>query len=411
MNITPGKDQFINESIENIEYHSHFPYASSKLQNSEEIIITVQHQDIYTLPSKSYLLLEGKFVDSITNGPVSEKHNLINNFAAYLFDEIRYEMNGVEIEKIKNPGITSTLKGISTFGRDMVEIENYGWNLRPSSSSPSFLSPTGDFSLCIPLSCFLGTAESYKKLVVNVKQELILIRSRKDDNCYYVNASEGENVVAAKIVVNKLVWRLPYVSLAHREKLTLLKLIEAGASLNMAFRTWELYEYPLLPRSRSQVWTVKTSTLLEKPRYIILAFQTNRKENITSDSSKFDHCNLRNAKLFLNSKMYPYDDMNIDFGKNQVSVIYHMLTDFMKSYTGDMNRSPYATISEFRSETPIITIDCSKQQQSLKTGSIDIRLEFEAASSFPDMTTAYCLVFHDRSVEYNPLTGVVRRLI
>jgi len=39
-----------------------------------------------------------------------------------------------------------------------------------------------------------------------------------------------------------------------------------------------------------------------------------------------------------------------------------------------------------------------------------VRLEFETKDNFPELTTAYCLIIHDRIIEYNPMTGDVRKL-
>ncbi|XP_046739561.1 uncharacterized protein LOC124407466 [Diprion similis] len=53
-----------DESIAHQEIHAHKPYASSTFNNSDEIRITVQHQDLCILPSKSSLHISGKLVKS-----------------------------------------------------------------------------------------------------------------------------------------------------------------------------------------------------------------------------------------------------------------------------------------------------------------------------------------------------------
>jgi len=85
----------------------------------------------------------------------------------------------------------------------------------------------------------------------------------------------------------------------------------------MAFRSWDLYEFSLLQTTIKHSWAIKTATQLEKPRYIIFAMQTGRKNVISEDVSQFDDCKLTNAKLYLNSECYPYDDLNLDFDKNR----------------------------------------------------------------------------------------------
>src|SRR5579872_7508513 len=90
------------DAVINAEYRSHLPYASTSLGNSDEIRIPVQYQDLYTLPSQSYLYIEGKVLDD--NNAAVANARLVNNAIAHLFEEIRYELNGIVIDRVRNPG-------------------------------------------------------------------------------------------------------------------------------------------------------------------------------------------------------------------------------------------------------------------------------------------------------------------
>ncbi|RYA68247.1 hypothetical protein DD595_25615, partial [Enterobacter cloacae complex sp. 4DZ3-17B2] len=158
-------------------------------------------------------------------------------------------------------------------------------------------------------------AEDYRKIVVNAKHELILTRSKHDDNAIIQIAEEHY-----KIETNKIEWLVPYVTLAGRERIQLLRFIEKDPCISLSFRTWELYENPLLPVASSHVWSVKIATQLEKPRYIIIGFQTARKNDKARNASLFDHCNISNVKVFLNSKYYAYGNLNLDIANNQFSL-------------------------------------------------------------------------------------------
>lgn len=392
-----------DDSIEGIEFHSHHPYTSNKFKAGDEIRISVQHQDIYTLPSQSYLYLAGRLLkhDGSTVATVSK---LTNNAFAFLFDEIRYELCGSEIDKVRNPGITSSLKGLASFKQTS---ENFGW-CYPSSNRLSNISTEGHFNVCLPLSMLLGFGEDYEKVIINVKQELVLIRSRQDDNCY-INQSGSEE--RSKIELTMLCWKLPYVSVSEYQRLNLMRHLKSEKILSVSFRSWELYEYPMLPVTRRQVWAVKTSNQMEKPRYVILAFQTGRENSVDKDASGFDHCNISNVKLFLNSKSYPYDDLNLNFERNQFALLYYMYASFQSSFYPGSPSQPILTPSEFKEKAPLVIIDCSHQSESIKSGPVDVRVEFESNSVFPSNTTAYCLIIHDRVVEYNPLTNIVRRMM
>jgi len=56
-------------------------------------------------------------------------------------------------------------------------------------------------------------------------------------------------------------------------------------------------------------------------------------------------------------------------------------------------------------------VDLSYQNESVKTGPIDVRISIELKTPSHENTQAYCLLIHDRLVEYNPLNGLVHRVV
>ncbi|XP_044014012.1 uncharacterized protein LOC122856407 [Aphidius gifuensis] len=378
-----------DESIAHCELHARQPYGFSTFNNNDEIRIGIQHQDLCVLPSKSSLHITGQFLTS-DGKSVPKTTSLVRMAIAYMFEEIRYEINAIEIDRSKNVGLTTLMKGyISLSPNQKSLLENAGWLM---SDEESLFDSSGYFDISIPLSLLLGFAEDYKKIIMNAKHKLILIRANSNVNaCLQEQPAEGK--------------------MSDKQKIQLLNYIAKDPSIAISFRTWELYEYPLLPATTKQNWSVKTSTQLEKPRYIILGFQTERKNSVTNNSSVFDHCNLRDVKLFLNSQSYPYGNLNIDFAHNQFSLLYDMFAYFQASYYYTETPQPLFTRQKFLEEAPLIVIDCSKQNEFLKSGPVDIRLEFESTTQFPAQASAYCLILHDRIVEYNPISGSVRKLV
>ncbi len=74
-----------DESISHYEIHAHQPYNSSNFNNSDEIRISIQHQDLCLLPSRSSLHICGKLTNT-DNTPL-ERTNLVNNGICHLFEE------------------------------------------------------------------------------------------------------------------------------------------------------------------------------------------------------------------------------------------------------------------------------------------------------------------------------------
>ncbi|XP_015118545.1 uncharacterized protein LOC107042152 [Diachasma alloeum] len=402
------KPIIFDESIAHYEIHAHQPFASSSLNNNDEIRIAVQHQDLYVLPCKSSLHICGRLTKG--DGTPAVATNFVNNAICHLFEEIRYELNAVEIDRCKNVGVTTLMKNyISQNPSQTFLLENAGWILRENGK---ITDNAGYFDISIPLNMILGFAEDYQRIIINPKHELIITRSHNDNNAILqaVPPAGGAAAEDFKISLTKLEWMIPYIKVADSRKVQLLNYIAKDIPTPISFRAWELYEYPLLPRTSKHVWVVKCSTQLEKPRFVVVGFQSSRRNDKIKNASEFDHCNIRDVKLFLNSQNYPYGNLNRDITHNQYSQLYNMYTDFQASYYGK-EPEPLLNIGAFLQTAPLIIIDCSKQNEFLKSGPVDIRLEFESAEIFPNSTTAYCMILHDRIIQYNPLSGGVKKMI
>lgn len=386
-----------DESVMEYEYRTHAPFTSTTFNPNDEVRIAIQQQELFTYPCESYLLITGKLTKS--DGTTTDNSlKLINNAMAFLINEIRYEIGGVIVDRTKNVGITSTLKNyLSLTQGDEVRLENGCWLGKDNTS------PVEDFSYCVPLKMLMGFFEDYNRIIVNQKQELVLLLSSSFKKSVF-KSGVAATYMDFKLRLDKIYWRVPYVRCADTVRLSLLKVLNQDRTLEMPFRSWELYEYPELPTTTRHSWTVKTSSQLEKPRYVILAFQTGR-NSLSTNSSTFDKCSVTDVKLFLNSQYYPYDNL-----KDNIAVIYEMYARFQSSYYVNTNTQPLLKRNDFIN-TPIFVIDCSKQPDTLKSGPVDVRLEFEASTAFPANTIAYCLILHDALVEYSPLTGMVNRVL
>lgn len=396
----------IDNSIQYAEYHTHHPYASTNYNKNDEIRMSIPQQDIYPLPSKSYIYIEGKLKGMQKDGKTaSTNFKIINNGIAYLFSEIRFELNGVVIDSVRNVGLTSTIKNYLSYNQnESLRLQNAGWNPLKSGITDPVLDVSGNFNVCIPLKTLLGFAEDFKKILINIKQELVLIRSNNDLDSI-INIEPDETV---SIDINKISWKVPHISVGIAEQLRLTSYLNKNIEMPIAFRSWELYEYNLLAQTNRHTWAVKTATQLETPRYIVIGFQTDRKNRLSTDMSKFDHCDITNVKVFLNSERYPYDNLNLNFKQGRFAMAYEMFVDFQKSYYGK-ECEPIFTPSEYKRIAPLFVIDCSNQKETLQSSAVEIRLEFESGDNINSDTSAYCLILHDRLFTYSPMNKSVRQ--
>lgn len=384
------------DDIINQEYHTYTPYTTS-FNNNDEMRITIQSQDLYVLPCESYLSIEYSVA---RNGQLIDPNvsKFVYLFITHLFAELRYELNGFEIDCCKKPGITCLMKMLTaTKNEDKMAIELLGIDSNSGISAKTY-------NAFIPLRFLFGFCDDFNKIILNSKHELIMVRSRTNANMY---TSDNDDL---QFDVKKIQWKIPHVSLSDKAKLSMLKTISRSDNLLLAYRSWDLYEIPSLPSTTRHTWSVKTSNNINKPRYVIVGFQTNRNQNIAQNSSLFDHCNITNMKLYLNNERYPYDDLDLDFVQCKFLELYHMYSKAQSSYyNGTSWPNPFAMFFNDFDKRPLFVFDCSKTEESIKPGMVDVRLDFDAKENFPTNTTAYCLIIHDNLVRYSPFTSTVRR--
>jgi len=264
----------------------------------------------------------------------------------------------------------------------------------------------------------MGFFEDYDKALINVKQELILKIARNSKNAIFTTKADipatattaAEIAEIPTVTISEIQWFMPHIQTSDSERAAIQTLVSQSKSLNIRFRSYELHTMPAYPTNTNKhTWGVKTTTQLETPRYVIFGFQTARDNAARKRCDRFDHCNLQNIKVFLNSEYYPYADLNLDFKKKDIAKAYEMFARFQESYYNTTSE-PCLNRDEFINKYPLIVIDCSKQNEAIKEGVIDMKLEIQTAENVPADTTAYCLVIHRKEFEYNPLTNEVSRV-
>jgi len=110
----------IDESIEEYEYHSYEPITGTDLHRPGEIKINIETQDLFTHPSESYLVFDGKLVKNADDTEYANADiiTLTNNAVMHLFSNIKYRLSGQEIESLFHPGQATTMLGLLKFPDD-----------------------------------------------------------------------------------------------------------------------------------------------------------------------------------------------------------------------------------------------------------------------------------------------------
>ncbi|XP_050439893.1 uncharacterized protein LOC126845286 [Adelges cooleyi] len=241
----------------------------------------------------------------------------------HLFDEIRYEVNGKEIDKVKNVGIVTTIKGLCSFTpNDITRMQPAGWKHIKDNQTSRDLMDKSEFVAQYPMSACLGFFERYRRVLINCTQSLVLIRSSRDTGAVELlqpeeskktevnTAANVELLKQTSVKITKIKWIVKYFEPNVKTELGLMRILDSKKWLPLEFQQWDIAVYPLVPQTTHHTWSVRTFSNVEKPRYLLIALG---KEHSILSKSHFQNCTLRNVKTYLNSDEYPYENYNADF--------------------------------------------------------------------------------------------------
>ena len=239
-----------DDSIDKYEDIAYEEIAGTNLNApGQDIRITIETQDIFTHPSESYLIVEGRLLKRGVNPPNDPSYNVVNdlitltnNGIMHLFKRIRYELSGQEIENIMNVGQATTMLGLLKYPDDFSKSKglNQLWykdtSINALNTNTGFdirrkyiirdSDPPGSFSFKIPLKHIFGFCEDYDKVVYGLKHTLTLTRNNDNDAIYKTDNVDGAGnnaVVDGEVKLEKITWFMPHVTPADKYKMELYK--------------------------------------------------------------------------------------------------------------------------------------------------------------------------------------------
>ena len=399
-----------DESIRRYEYIEYLPITGTSLNTLGEIRIIIESQDEFFHPAQSFLLFEGKICKKAGEAAYAEtdKVALTNNAMMYLFNNIRYELSGHDIESINHPGPATTMKGLLKYSDDFAASQgmNLCWTKDTSPDADQAKNSgfkvrqeyvikggKGKFSFAVPLKHIFGFAEDYDKVTYGLRHVLTLVRC--DDNDAIFREAADEGIVA----LSKISWHMPRVLPNDQEKLSLMKIIEAKTAISVGFRSHQC-DTITVSKASTFSWRLTVRTSPESPRWVIVGFQTAKSNDQTKNPSSFDHLIAKNVWIELNGNSYPSSEYNTDFETQRIGTLYNALANFLPNYFGTTQSQSNISPMDFISLYPLHVINISKQPERLKYGVMDMNLRATFNKALEAESTAYALVISDRIVTF-----------
>ena len=86
-----------------------------------------------------------------------------------------------------------------------------------------------------------------------------------------------------------------------------------------------------MPSSSNFAWRLSLMSN-EKPRFVIVGFQTDRSGSQEKNPSVFDHCDLRDISATLNGLKYPVVTRPLSFAQNNFAIPYRAASKFCENF-------------------------------------------------------------------------------
>jgi len=415
----------IDTDIEQFEYiEQDSDQSQGNLNSQTEITISFQNQDAWMLPHKSYLILEGTLRTEAAanwNDAAGTGIGFINNGLMYMFKTCKYFLGNQQIEYFEDAGITTTIHNLLTRSKNFqglhlmwypdnhngeAAITNTGFANRRDylrNAANSF-----KFSAIVPLSHIFNFANDYKKVIYGMQHKIALTRTNDfraimknnnaDDAGDVLNFVAGTAVAVARIGsinLTKLRWAMPVVKPSENKRIELTTIIKDKTPVVVSFLN-KKYETIAVPHATTFSWKLQIAAGIEKPRFIVLAFQTARAaDDELTNHGTFDPLDVTNAYILLNGVRYPYADVGTNLTNNVYAKWYHNYLEFRKMYTGEDNGDSCVGLLEFKSIYPLYVFDVSHQSEKLKNTVIDITIHMSFAAAAADGTIAHAVTYCD----------------
>ena len=198
---------WIDESIEEYEYHEYDPITVTNLHNCGDIRLRIESQDVFTHPSESYLLVEGSLTKA-DGTPYANADEVAstNNAIMHLFSRIEYHLSNQLIESLSHTGQATIMFGLLKYSDDFSKAQglNQLWYKDTATNAANadnngfaarhaylIQSPTVKckFSFTIPLKHIFGFCEDYDKIVYGLKNSITVVGKTNDDAIFRAAAT------------------------------------------------------------------------------------------------------------------------------------------------------------------------------------------------------------------------------
>ena len=353
-------------------------YGISDLSDTDNYSFSTNNEDIWIVPSESYLIVNVKLRKQDTGDeflwanvqavgaqganaavPAQDAHNVTFDYNAFnLFQQARVYVNDTELERIDHLGIATLLHHLRSYNdfAEYYQVQNNELIHTRADTLALTRAQHGNLELMLPVKKIFPMLNQVGHAFRGAKFRITLTKS-DDAKCV---TKVGAATPNGKAVINKIVWKIPQVEPSLPMQAKLEQMLSRNSEYTL---TWPAINvFKLIPPKTTEIRVPLASTI-HKPTNVFVAFQNlNRSNSQLQRFMMFDQLGVEKLNVEVNSVKFPDKDIEVDFRATSKKTLeaYNNFLDSCKH-----NKSVIMTLNNFEKEVPIYHVDVSKHKPEL----------------------------------------------
>ena len=392
-------------------------YTTDGLTDTSEyktIRFTVHQENIMCHWKNAFLELRGNLVRKDTGAAFAkaDKIAFIFNAIPHFFSNAKLTLGSRVIEAINDVGHVSSMMHYTLLSRskikgsgmdflwapdmeDSTEDANTGFKLRREYILDRPKTP-GFFVFRIPLSMIFGFMENFV-IMRGYSVAIELVRGADHAALYRADAAHPGQIKFEKLMLN-----VPIVEPSNTVTVETLRGLSDPKNYLYSFRRRSGLSAPVPDKVLEHQMTIVTTTMVERPQVIWVAFQKDMKSDQKQNNALYWHGDVSQMTIEVNNIQFPTSPISADYDENDLGMFYTMSQQVRENYlqiSDSYAEGNMLNPANFRDLYPIYAFDVTKQNFTVGAKSVTTKLNIRFKKATPEHMTVHICWYSDRTLE------------
>lgn len=389
----------LDDSVTKYDYITVYDdnHGTGDLSNATEFSFTTDNEDIFIVPANSFLLLKVQLRRADNGQPYvgADATVTIDCNAFNLFSQARLYIGDEEIERIDHVGISTLLYNLTKYNFSEVNSvrESQLVHTQKTFIRDYVAQCNRNVELLLPIRKMFNFFHQNRFSFRGVKHRIVL---NLNDQNKIVTKWGDVPPANGKATISSMIWKIPHVEPSLQMRAKLETMLAKNSSLNLKWIATNTFKFS--PPRNTEI-RIPIASSIHRPTHVFIAFQNaNRETDQEQSYMHFDHLNLTEVSVNIDSISFPDRAVKCDFANKHVNEAYLRFLDACEH--GVTWEESYRN---FINQYPIFHIDVSRHPEELYENSrfpnIVINAKFNAAPAAD--YNMFVIVYNIREVNLN----------